>query len=239
MNEWVLKKTLLSQKLKSSSFIITLLMVVIVAVITAMAMNPFWPINSKFVANPNLVFNQHQYYRLWTTLFVHGGLEHISSNMLLFIPFAVYLINYFGNLFFPIEGIFIGGIINYIVLKTMPNEVSLIGISGVVHWMGAAWITLFFLIDKRIKPGPRFVKAFGVALILFVPNTFSENISYSSHLVGFVLGIFSGILYYFRNKSWIHQFDLYEENISEPEEILIDITSDYQNEENNNNRYLH
>ena len=229
MSEWILKKTLLSQKLKAKSFIVALMIVVIISLITATAMNPFWPIYSLFVANPNLVFDHHQYYRLWTTLFVHGGLEHISSNMLLFIPFAVYLINYYGLIFFPIEGIFIGGIINFIVLKTMPTQVSLIGISGVVHWMGAAWITLFFLIDKRITPLPRFIKAFGVALILFVPNTFSENISYLSHLVGFILGIFSGFFYYYRNQKRIHQFDVYEQifadEIEEYSESVEDISA--------------
>lgn len=226
MNEYVLKKTLLSQKLKSKSLIVTLIIVVLISVITATAMNPFWTIYTKFVASPELVFNQKEYYRLWTTLFVHGGLEHISSNMLLFIPFAVYLINYYGLLFFPLEGIFVGGIINYIVLKTMPIEINLIGISGVVHWMGAAWITLFFLIDKRITPLSRFIKAFGVALILLVPNTFSENISYLSHLVGFVLGIFSGIFYYYRNQKSIHQFDIYEQVFAEEDEIIPEILED-------------
>ncbi len=238
MNEYILKKTLLSQKLKSSSFIFTLILVVLISVITALAMNPYWTIYSKLAANPDLVFNQKQYYRLWTTLFVHGGLEHISSNMLLFIPFAVYLINYYGLIFFPIEGIIIGGLINFIVLKTMPSQVSLIGISGVVHWMGAAWITLFFLIDKRITPLPRFIKAFGVALILFVPNTFSENISYSSHLVGFILGIFSGIFYYYRNQKRIHQFDVYEQVFAEEIEEFVEPEIELS-ENSDEHKYLH
>ena len=106
---------------------------------------------------------------------------HLMNNALLFIPLAYLLTAYFGAWFFPILGLFSGGLINSIVLGTMPPETQLIGISGVVYWIGGAWLTLFLLIDRRKNFSLSFRECAFLMLMLFIPETYWPHISYASH----------------------------------------------------------
>lgn len=147
-------------------------------------------------ASGRLVFGKSEYWRAWTALFAHADLGHLLGNAFLFLPLAYLLTAYFGPWFFPLAALASGGLINLIVLKTMPATVSLIGISGVVYWMGAAWLTLFLLIDRRERPARRFGHALFLFLMLFVPETLRPEVSYLSHFVGFVLGALSALALY-------------------------------------------
>jgi rhomboid protease GluP len=90
----------------------------------------------------------------------------------------------------------VGGLVNLLVLKTLPPQTELIGISGVVYWMGAAWLTLHLLIDHREKLRRRFGGALFLTLFLFVPETIHPEVSYLTHFLGFVSGALSACLYY-------------------------------------------
>ncbi len=151
---------------------------------------------AEFPASGDLVYGKGEYWRAWTTLFVHAGPGHLLSNLFLFAPFAYALISYFGLFFFPFVGFFVGGLVNLAVLKSMPGPVLLVGVSGVVYWMGAAWITLAFLIDRRDKLVTRLMKGVGVSMLLFLPDTYRPEVSYLTHLLGYVAGVTSGLVYY-------------------------------------------
>lgn len=151
-------------------------------------------------ANGDLVFNKGEYWRAWTTLFAHGDLSHILGNLFLFFPFSYYLIAYFGYTFFPVFGVLVGGLVNLVVLQTMPAEVGLIGFSGVVNWMGGAWLALSWLIDRRESNGRRLLKVIAVTIVLFVPDSYKPEVSYISHFLGYFAGVFSGIIYYYMFK---------------------------------------
>lgn len=156
---------------------------------------------SWMAASKQSVFQDHQYWRLWTTLFAHGDREHLVNNALLFFPLAFLLMSYFGSVLFPLIGFALGGVVNFLVLWTMPLGVSLIGISGLVYWMGAVWFTLFVLIDRRKNFKVRFGNALFLTLMLFVPETYKPQVSYMSHFIGFMLGIVSALVYYSLNRS--------------------------------------
>jgi rhomboid protease GluP len=151
---------------------------------------------AEYPASGELVFTRHEYWRAWTTLFVHEGPGHLLGNLFLFIPFAYVLTSYFGLLLWPLAGFFVGGLVNLVVLKTMPAQVMLIGASGVVYWMGAAWITLAFLVDRREKRVRRLLKALGVSMLLFLPETYRPEVSYLTHLLGYFAGIASALVYF-------------------------------------------
>lgn len=144
------------------------------------------------VAQPGAVFGAHEWWRAWTTLFAHADFGHFFSNIILFIPLAYLLSAYFSPLFFPGLGILAGGLANLLVLTTLPPDTTLLGISGVVYWMGAAWLTLFLLIDRRERLKRRFGSALFLALMLFVPETLRPEVSHLSHFLGFVSGAASG-----------------------------------------------
>jgi rhomboid protease GluP len=174
---------------------------------------------SWMAATPHQVFTDHQYWRAWTTLFAHADLGHLLSNTLLFIPLTYLLTAYFGLWFFPLFGFFLGGIMNLIVLKTLPNEATLLGVSGVVYWMGAAWFTLFILIDKRKHLKARFANVLFLTLMLFVPETYSPQISYLSHFIGFILGILSALVFYYLKKDEFARAEVREIVIEDDEPL--------------------
>jgi rhomboid protease GluP len=151
-------------------------------------------------ASRELVFGEHQYWRAWTSLWAHGDLGHLISNAFLLLPFTYFLTSYFGLWLFPIVGLLAGGITNLIVLKTMPPEVHLIGISGVVYWMGAAYLTLYMLVDRRRDLRHRFATAVFISVILFAPEAYKPDISYLSHLIGYVFGVMCGLGLYLLNR---------------------------------------
>lgn len=143
------------------------------------------------------VFLKHEWWRAWTTLFAHGDLGHIFGNLFLFFPFSYYLIGYFGLSFFPFFGFFVGGLVNLVVLQTMPLTTGLIGVSGVVNWMGGAWLALSWLIDRRESSGRRILKVVAVTIVLFIPDSFKPEVSYLSHFLGYFSGMLSGVFFYY------------------------------------------
>lgn len=181
-------------------------------------------------ANAQSVFQGEEYWRAWTTLFAHADFGHIASNLFLFIPFAYFLTGYFGYLFFPIIAFFTGGLLNLLVMKTMPPHVGLIGVSGVVYWMGAAWMTLSFLIDRRESTGRSLVKITAISAILFIPDSFKASVSYLSHFGGFIMGFLSALVFYFVNFKRLRSVD---EFISIPleDDHYLEHGNDHENDE--------
>lgn len=216
MNETRMIANWLTRKPKESAYFATAVFAVVL-----------WSLSFAYLANSSMtgwmpataskVFLQHEYWRLWTTLFAHGDLAHLLSNWLLFLPLAYLLNGYFGTLFFPLAGVFMGGLINIFVLKTLAPETNLIGISGVVYWMGAAWLTLYFLIDRRRSPLRRLAVAMGIALVLFFPETYKPEVSYLSHFLGFVTGVASALFYFIWNRKQIEAADVYYTLPPEPD----------------------
>ncbi|MBS1960645.1 MAG: rhomboid family intramembrane serine protease [Bdellovibrionales bacterium] len=164
----------------------------------------------EFPASGELVFGRGEYWRAWTTLFVHSGPAHLLSNLVLFIPFAFVLTGYYGWFLFPFLGFLVGGLVNLAVLREMPAAISLVGASGVVYWMGAVWITLAILVDRRERLARRVLKGFGVAMLLYLPEGYRPEVSYVTHLYGFLAGIACAVLYYYANRATFRAAERYE-----------------------------
>lgn len=151
---------------------------------------------AEYPASFRLVYGKGEYWRAWTTLFVHADPAHLLSNVVLFVPFAYALLSAYSLLFFPLAGFLIGGLVNLVVLRTMPDSVMLVGASGVVYWMGASWVTLAILVDRRDRMTKRLLKGFGVSMILFLPEVYRPEVSYLAHLLGYFAGVGAALVYY-------------------------------------------
>ncbi len=171
-------------------------------------------------ANPKSVFKDFQIWRLWTSLFAHGDIGHLMNNSLLFLPLTYLLSAHFGAFIFPVLGLLMGGLINFIVLINMPVNNSLIGMSGVVYWMGAIWLTLFVLIDTRKSIKKRIAIAVLLTAVLFAPETYKPEISYLSHLIGYGLGIITGVSYYMLNRKTFQNAEVKMEIIEDELEFF-------------------
>lgn len=166
------------------------------------------------------VFYSGQFWRLWTSLFAHGDLAHLVSNSLLFFIFGYFLSGYFGVFVFPFLAILLGGLTNALTVMTYAPDMKLIGISGVVYWMGGMWLVLYLLLDIQRTVLQRSLRSIGVALAVFFPSAaFDPQISYKAHFIGFILGILSGAIYY-KTQAAKFKAAVRTELIIEPEEEI-------------------
>ena len=103
-----------------------------------------------------------------TSMFLHGGLLHIGSNMLFLWVFGDNVEAHFGWLFFIpvylISGI-VGGLAQYILMPNSP--IPMLGASGAVAGMLGAYFVLFP--HAKVKT---LVPFFGFASIVSIPATF-------------------------------------------------------------------
>ena len=149
----------------------------------------FYGAHSLMAATPQQVFEQHQWWRAWTTLFAHADVAHLFANSFPFFLFAWPLMAHFSLGFFPLAGFAMGGALTLAVRTTTPSTLARVGASGVVHWMGAAWVTLYVILENRQNFKARFASALFLILMLFTPDTYRPEVSYLTHGVGFLSGV--------------------------------------------------
>ncbi|MGE3610770.1 MAG: rhomboid family intramembrane serine protease [Bacteriovoracaceae bacterium] len=222
----ILSQTFLSKKPLNdgalTTLIFTFLLILSTVIFNTNQINAYHWMPASFES----VYHQKEYWRLWTALFAHEGVEHLGWNLLFFVPFSFYLISYFGYFFFPIFGFLMGGIINALVVLTLPPDTTLIGISGLVYWMWSSWVILFVFIERRQTLKKRIFIALGVSLILFFPETYKPSTSYLSHFLGYLFGMLSGALFYFfkrqkflASESWDLKLEENFDSFMEGEEV--------------------
>lgn len=148
--------------------------------------------SSLLAANPEAVFEKNEYWRVFTSVFVHSSMEHLLSNSMMLFILTYFVTAFFGFWVSPVLSFVAGGIINLLVLATFERNITLVGASGVVYYLWGYWLILFLLIERQISWPRRLVKVVGLFLILLVPTTYAPSTSYLAHYTGFVLGILSG-----------------------------------------------
>lgn len=198
----VIRRTWLSRAPSSRAGLLIGWLLLVLILSSVFYWTDLWGLEALMPASGQAVFEKKEYWRLWSALFAHGDVKHLLSNCLTFFVVGYFLIGYFSLWFFPVAGFFVGGVVNYLTLKTYPPAVNLIGVSGVIYWMAGAWLILYFLLDLRKTKMQRALRALGVAIGIFMPaSAFDPSISYMAHLLGFVFGIASGGIYYFLNRT--------------------------------------
>lgn len=218
----IIKENWLTRKPADAAFYSTFLIGVLVAVMGYFFLDGSFNMQDWMPASNHKVFAGHEYWRLWTTLFAHADTAHLLGNLSLLLPLAFMLTGYYGVITFPVLGVLVGGLTNYIVLTTMRPEIQLIGISGVVYWMGAIWMILYLCIENRKRLRQRIAHVLFLTVVLFIPESYKPEISYLSHLVGFALGVVMGLVVYALRRKEFKSAEVIE-YIVEDEEFIENI----------------
>lgn len=202
-SRFVVVENWLTQKPRAYAGAMTFLLSLILFVMGSMALSGAFQLDQLLPASAGRIFQNHEYWRLWSALFMHADAGHLFGNVFLLLPFSYLLTAYYGALLFPVLGILMGGVVNFFVVRSLPAQVSLIGISGVVYWVAAAWLTLFVLVDTRKSLRRRFAIATVTSIVLLFPETYKQETSYYSHFLGYILGVISGIIFYLAKRKKI------------------------------------
>lgn len=204
MSQLVLTKTLLSKKPTPQSVLIGLTSYLVLLLIFV------WD-NQDLSANGHLVFEKGQYWKAFTSQLMHGDFVHLGHNTIFFTVFAILLNSYFGIWVFPLLTLLAGFLINLGTLAFYPPEVYLVGISGVIYFMAAFWMTMFVGIERQMSLYKRLMTATGVSLILFFPEVIEKNVSYLAHGLGFGMGIVIALIYFFLNENTLRSHEVWKE----------------------------
>ncbi len=175
----------------------------------------FWThsFGEYLAANPQKVFIEDEYWRLFTSTLIHGDFEHFISNTFMLGIMGYFVTYHYGAWVFPLLGFFSGAFINLIVLLTYPPEVSLVGASGVVYWLWGFWLFLYIKIQRHIPLLRRFMKITVVGLFVLLPTEFKSQTSYLAHAIGLLIGVLCGAVYFYLNSKRIFAHEIWEDRV--------------------------
>lgn len=216
----VIRETWLSKRILPSSSLIAALSVLLLTLGSLIYSRNISDL-AQFMAVSQEKIASGELWRLWTAIFAHADEKHLLSNVFLFFILGTVLTNYFGLVTFPVVAFLAGGLINAFAVATMAPTTTLIGASGVVFWMGGAWLVLYGLLDRRRSVMQRMLRAVGVGLLLFMPSeAFDPSTSYRTHLIGFLIGAAWGLIYFLWKRKEFRSGEVIEVILEEPEEPL-------------------
>ncbi len=213
-----LVKTLLSKKPGTKSIAVGILSFLFLILVYQLNLTSIIP-SELMSASGSQVFSKHEYWRAFSTTLVHADYNHLMMNSAFFSLFAMLLHAYYGTLIFPFLSIFMGGVINLIVLKFYPQHVTLVGISGVVYFMAAFWLTLYIFTERKLSLVRRVINSTALSLIFFFPQAIESHVSYSAHAVGFALGVPGAITYFVAMRNSIRSEEVWEAVVEEDDFI--------------------
>jgi rhomboid protease GluP len=168
------------------------------ALAAAVASVAAWNLESfeeAWIGNPEKIFSGGEWWRLLTSMLLHRDIKHLLSNLLFLIPFGGLLTNYFGWAAFPLAGLVLGAVTQYLSLKTYPASATLLGASGLLYVLFGMWLALYFRAETRLRWTNRLLRVTGFALIMFIPSEFQPDVSYRTHAIGLALGLAAGIFW--------------------------------------------
>ncbi|OPJ59000.1 rhomboid family intramembrane serine protease [Clostridium oryzae] len=144
-----------------------------------------------FGAKANYLIERGQYYRIITSMFLHGGILHLASNMYSLLMLGVFLERVYGKnryiLIYMISGIS-GSILSFALSESIS-----VGASGAIFGLlGAA---LVYGLEIRDRIGKEFV--FNIIQVIAINIIIGLNIKYIdkfAHIGGLIGGIIVAVL---------------------------------------------
>jgi len=172
----------------------------IVYLITAFYSHSLTNMNNQVLTNMGALYGpltvgEGEWWRLFTSMFLHAGTMHILMNM-----YSLYLVGRGVEIYFNPKSywsiyLFSGLIGGLISLFVHPNSIG-IGASGAIFGIFGA-LAGYFLInkDKIGEQGKAFMTNFGTVLLLnLVIGLTIPNVDMSAHIGGLIAGFLGGYL---------------------------------------------
>ncbi|MBE5957563.1 MAG: rhomboid family intramembrane serine protease [Lachnospiraceae bacterium] len=135
------------------------------------------------------VYGKGEYYRIITSMFLHGGYDHISSNMfiLLVIGIGMQTERWLGHFQFLMVYLVSGmgaGIVSSTYHLMMKDEVVSVGASGAIYGLFGLITVAFIMSDKIKEQGVRIV----IMIALLIVGSLSKEIDMAAHMGGLAIG---------------------------------------------------
>ena len=187
----VMQHTALKHRTSNSSLTMALVAINIIIFVYGTISGNADNLVDKFALNASAVFNQKEFYRLFTAMFLHLDLTHILSNSLYLYLFGSRVEKYYGKLNFVyiyvISGL-MGSIFSFILTRGISA-----GASGAIYGLLGATLALSQVRKKSIDG----LSLYTIMIIFFpglVLGLFSPYIDIWGHVGGAIGGYFTGLI---------------------------------------------
>ena len=232
--ETELKETFLSKKKNEYGILVSTVFLISSLILSQLYWNPSLGLSEYLLASPVRVYDNSEYWRLFTSAFIHADLAHFLSNSLFLGLMGYFVSSYFGWVTFPIVAILMGAVINFIIVTSSIGDVGILGASGIVYWLWGFWLMMYFLIERKVTVTRRIMKIVAISLMVLVPTSYNPQTSYFAHFLGLILGLAIGTTHFFFNKKHFRSYERYEIIATE-----IDESWTNEDEEDNPPLYYH
>ncbi|WP_397536361.1 rhomboid family intramembrane serine protease [Rummeliibacillus pycnus] len=142
-------------------------------------------------ASVNYLIADGEYWRLFTSMFIHGGFFHLLFNMFSLYVFGPELERIAGKLrFFTIYLVsgFMGDAVSFLIQP--PNYAS-IGASGAIFGIFGAFVALVYYTRKTM---PQLKQIIMPIIVISVIMTFLQpNVNGTAHIAGLITGFIIGL----------------------------------------------
>lgn len=151
----------------------------------------------------DITFEAKQYYRLFTSTFLHADFSHLTSNMICLFFIGYYLEPVMGHikyiLLYLTSGIF-ASVCSVVYYSSTGNVALCMGASGAVYGvLGALVIYAFLSKIKEYKISiSRILFLIGFSVVAGMQST---NVDHAAHIGGFVFGIILAFIFYIFEKN--------------------------------------
>ncbi len=138
---------------------------------------------------PYVIING-QLYRIFTSMFLHFGVEHIGSNMISLYALGPYVEHYFGHMLFIVLYIFSGlcGNMATMLYEGMTGNLTVsCGASGAIF--GLLSVFLLFAFNERLRRIFPVRRVFFAILLSLTSGLTDPSINFMAHFGGFIGGL--------------------------------------------------
>jgi len=186
----------------SSLILINTVMVVILLIMNRTIFGYFTTASLEALGGlkPSYILDNNQYYRLFTTMFLHGSLFHFLMNTYFLYVIGGFVEDLFGRnkylIIYLVSGLGSSILIWVMYLLGFSQDIVTIGASGALFGLMGALLILTYKKPLLFNPhGIRSIRTL-VMINVFITvfsTVLGGNISFFGHLGGFITGI--GIIY--------------------------------------------
>lgn len=135
----------------------------------------------------NYVLEQGQVYRLFTSMFLHGTLSHLTSNMVALLVLGFYLEPVLGHIQYSVIYCLSGIAGNLCSTFFHMNEVGSIGASGAIFGLSGAMLALVLFYKGRI-PGITIRRVIYMCVVTLYSGFVTVNVDNAVHVGGLIFG---------------------------------------------------
>lgn len=145
----------------------------------------------------SLTIEQHQYWRLFSSMFLHAGLAHLFTNMLGLFIGGMFLEPVLRSFRYGLAYVVTGLISDYVSIWYHKGAVG-VGASGAIFGIYGVFLALLTtsLFPTEIRKA--FLAYIGLFIALnVIAAAVSQGVDNAAHLAGFLSGTLTGYLFFF------------------------------------------